>query len=85
LVAGSVCITATLKNMSDPLNWDASYAIALALRRAHPDADLDAVSLGQIYRWTLALPDFEDDPALANDNILAEIFRDWLEENLQAG
>jgi FeS assembly protein IscX len=71
--------------MAESLNWDATYAIALALRRSHPDADLYAVSLGQIYRWTLALPEFDDDPALANDMILSEIFQDWLEENLEHG
>jgi FeS assembly protein IscX len=71
--------------MAEPLNWDASYAIALSLRRTHPGADLDTVSLGQIFRWTLALPDFDDDPALANDNILTDILRDWLEESLKDG
>jgi FeS assembly protein IscX len=64
------------------LTWDSTYAIALELRRQHPDADLEQVSLQQIYRWTLALSDFEDDPALANDDILSAIFQDWFEENL---
>jgi FeS assembly protein IscX len=35
-----------------------------------------------IFRWTLALPMFEDDPALANDDILAAIYQDWYEETL---
>lgn len=64
------------------LNWESTYAIALELRRQHPDADLEQVSLQQVYRWTLALSDFEDDPALANDDILLAIFQDWFEENL---
>jgi FeS assembly protein IscX len=64
------------------VNWDSTYAIALELRRQHPDADLEQVSLQQIYKWTLALSDFEDDPALANDDILSAIFQDWFEENL---
>lgn len=64
------------------LNWESTYAIALELRRQHPDADLEQVSLQQIYNWTLALSDFEDDPALVNDNILSAIFQDWFEENL---
>ncbi|RJP54518.1 MAG: Fe-S assembly protein IscX [Anaerolineaceae bacterium] len=64
------------------MNWESTYAIALELRRQHSDADLEQVSLQQIYRWTLALPDFEDDPALANDDILSAIFQDWFEENL---
>ncbi len=64
------------------LTWESTYAIALELRRQHLDVDLEQVSLQQIYRWTLALPDFEDDPALANDDILSAIFQDWFEENL---
>jgi len=68
-------------NMS--LNWEASFAIAMELRRQHADVDIEAVSLKQILDWTLALPDFEDDPALANDEILYAIYQDWFEENLQ--
>jgi FeS assembly protein IscX len=64
------------------LNWESTYAIALELRRLYPDADLEQVSLQQIYQWTLALSDFEDDPALVNDDILSAIFQDWFEENL---
>lgn len=33
-----------------------------------------------IFRWTLDLPGFEDDPELANDDILAAIFQEWYEE-----
>jgi len=68
--------------MTEPLTWDGTFAIALALRRAHPSVDLGEVSLGQVYAWTVALPEFDDDPTLANDNILADIYQDWLEENL---
>ncbi|MFZ5857870.1 MAG: Fe-S cluster assembly protein IscX [Chloroflexota bacterium] len=64
------------------MNWESTYAIALELRRQHPDVDLEQVSLQQIRRWTLALSDFEDDPALVNDDILSAIFQDWFEENL---
>ncbi len=62
--------------------WDTTYAIALELRRRHPEADIEEVSLGQIYRWTLELSEFEDDPALANDDILYAIYQDWFEENI---
>jgi FeS assembly protein IscX len=66
--------------MPDPLTWETSYAIALALRRQHPSTDLEQVSLQMIYDWTLALPDFDDDPALVNDAILMAIYQEWLEE-----
>ena len=62
------------------LIWDDSYAVALALREQHPQAVLEEVSLMMIYRWTLALPGFADDPELANDSILNAIYQEWFEE-----
>jgi FeS assembly protein IscX len=62
------------------LTWETSYAIALELMRIHPDVDLEDVTLQQIYDWTLKLQDFEDDPALCNDEILSSIFQEWYEE-----
>jgi FeS assembly protein IscX len=62
------------------LTWEDSYAIARTLHEQHGEIDLDEVSLEMIYRWTLALPEFEDDPDLANDAILNEIVKEWLEE-----
>ena len=64
------------------LNWESTYAIALELRRQHPEVDIEEVSLGQIYTWTLQLSEFEDDPALANDDILYAIYQDWFEESI---
>jgi len=68
--------------MNESLVWDASYAIAKALQAAHADVDLEEVSLQMIYQWTLTLPAFDDDPELANDEILMAIYKDWLEEIL---
>ena len=64
------------------LNWESTYAIALELRRQHADANIENVTLKQIYDWTLALPEFDDDPSLANDEILYAIFQDWFEEHI---
>lgn len=64
------------------LNWEATYAIAMELRRQHPDIDIDEVSLQQIYQWAIGLSEFEDDIALVNDDILYAIYRDWFEENI---
>ena len=44
------------------LTWESTYAIALELRRQHPDIDFEEITLGQIYKWTLQLNEFEDDP-----------------------
>lgn len=63
------------------LYWDASYEIALALRKAHPVANLDDIGLEQLYDWIIALPNFADDPQLANEGILLDILREWYEES----
>jgi len=68
--------------MSDNLNWDATYAIALTLKRQYPNTKLENVSLNQIYLWTIGLADFADDPTIANERILAEIYQLWFEEIL---
>ena len=66
--------------MVTTLTWEDSYAIALALIESSPNVELENVSLGMIYRWTLDLPGFDDDPDLANDEILIEIYHAWFEE-----
>ncbi len=64
------------------LTWESTYAIAMELRRQHKGVNIEGVSLQQIYHWTLQLSEFEDDPALANDDILYSIYQDWFEENI---
>ena len=55
--------------------------LAQALARDHPQADLPSLGLETINRWVLALPEFADDPALANDAILLSIVGAWYEES----
>ncbi len=62
------------------LYWDGSYEIALYLMEAHPNVDLKEVTLQQIFAWTVALPQFADDPELANDELLTAIYQEWFEE-----
>ena len=64
------------------LNWESTFAIALELKRKFPEVNLEDVSLNQVFEWVLALDGFEDDPALANDGILKEIYQVWFEEML---
>ena len=61
------------------LNWDSVYAVALELRSAHPNIEMQDLTLRQIYDWTIALPDFRDAPSLCNDEILASIYQEWYE------
>jgi FeS assembly protein IscX len=67
-------------NACDMLTWDDSYAIALALREQRPNINLEMISLGMIYHWALELEDFQDDPDLANDDVLMAIYQEWFEE-----
>jgi FeS assembly protein IscX len=66
---------------AEPLYWDASYAIARRLIDAHPGVRPDELTLVRVYEWTLALPDFADEPALANDELLEAILQEWYEES----
>ena len=76
-MTGAVCMRLRMENL---LTWEDSYTIALRLKRQHPKACLEEVSLGMIYRWTVDLPEFGDDPMLANDAILMSIYLEWFEE-----
>jgi FeS assembly protein IscX len=65
---------------STSLGWDNTYELALALSELHADVNLEEVSLGMIYRWTIELPNFYDDHELANEEILLAIYKEWFEE-----
>jgi FeS assembly protein IscX len=66
--------------LDDALYWDSSFAIARRLMALHPDVDLSTVTLNMVYNWVVALPDFHDDPQLANDDLLQAIYQEWYEE-----
>lgn len=66
--------------MGQSLHWDATYEIVLAMMEAYPDAELENLSLDDLNRRIIELPDFADDPGLVNDAILKGILRDWYEE-----
>jgi FeS assembly protein IscX len=70
----------TGRDLDAQYSWEDSYGIALALIERHPNIPLEEISLGMIYRWTLELPEFVDDPELANDSILSAIYQEWFEE-----
>ena len=62
------------------LTWDDEFLLVQALRRAHPQVDLPSLGLRTLCSWILELPEFGDDPSLANDDVLVGIYREWLEE-----
>lgn len=65
----------------NPLYWDASYEIILALEEAHPNVDVETLGTHQLKEMILALPNFADDPLLVNEGILNSILREWYEES----
>jgi FeS assembly protein IscX len=64
----------------EELYWDGAFAIARRLMAVLPNADLNEITLNMIYNWTIALPEFKDDPALVNDELLEAIYQEWYEE-----
>ena len=62
------------------LGWDDSYSIALELIKRFPDINLENVSLDMIFKWSVNLPEFDDDPTMENDDILLAILQEWYEE-----
>jgi FeS assembly protein IscX len=64
----------------EELYWDGAYAIARRLMADRPAEDLSQVTLNMLYNWVIALPDFKDDPELANDELLSAIYQEWYEE-----
>jgi len=69
---------AIMSNQS--LYWDSAYEIVLELMDKYPNADIEALSLKELNRWIVNLPNFADDPVLVNDGILKDILREWYEE-----
>jgi len=70
----------TVESDANALYWETSYEIVLRLVEVYPDADLDSMGLQQLKQYIITLPNFADDPDLANDGILSEILREWYEE-----
>lgn len=66
--------------MNDPLSWEDTYEIALELKQRFSNISIEEVSIDMIYRWTISLPQFQDDLDLVNEEILQSIYREWYEE-----
>jgi FeS assembly protein IscX len=64
------------------LTWDDTFEIARLLSQRKLNVNLRDVSLGNILEWTRELPEFSDDTQNVADQILIDIFCEWLEEDL---
>ena len=62
------------------LYWEDDYAIALALKRAHPTVDPLDVDWAVLHQWIVDLPSFADDRSVTAQYLLENIQREWYEE-----
>ena len=63
-----------------PLYWEPTYEIVLALMKTYPDFKIEDIGYQQLLDMIVALPNFVDDPAIASDELLRDIVREWYEE-----
>lgn len=64
---------------AEPLYWDDAYAIALLLKRAHPDVEPVSIGAQSLRRWVTSLQGFADDPDGGYAEILDAIQAEWVE------
>mgnify|MGYP003572601304 CR=1 FL=1 len=62
------------------LKWTDTLDIAIALDEAHADVDPRYVNFVDLRDWTLALEEFDDDPAHSGEKILEAIQETWINE-----
>ena len=68
--------------MPKELTWTDSEDLGILLSETHPEIDPLTVRFTDLHRYVLALPDFKDDPAKANEAKLEAIQMAWHEEYL---
>ena len=62
------------------LYWEDDYAIALALKQAHPIVNPLDVDWATLRQWIIELPNFADDQSVTALYLLENIQREWYEE-----
>jgi FeS assembly protein IscX len=65
---------------ANPLYWDNTYEIVLALMEQYPTVDVETVGMEQLNQWVITLPNFVDEPEIVTEQILRDILREWYEE-----
>jgi FeS assembly protein IscX len=62
------------------LFWEDDYAIAVALKRTHPQIDPLDVELETLHQWIIDLPEFSGDKSIQAIYLLEAIQTEWYEE-----
>jgi FeS assembly protein IscX len=62
------------------MKWTDVQEIAIQLSEAYPDVDPLKINFVDLMKWTMALPEFDDDPKHCGERILEGIQQAWIEE-----
>ena len=62
------------------LKWVDVLEIAIQLAETKPDVDPRYVNFVELHRWVMELPEFDDEPNRAGENVLEAIQAAWIEE-----
>ncbi len=62
------------------MKWTDVQDIAIELYDSKPDLDPCTVNFVDLRNWTMALPEFDDDPERCGEKILEAIQAAWIEE-----
>ena len=63
-----------------PIYWEPTFEIVKALMEKHPTFNIEDIGYQQLLDMIVALPGFADDPAIASEELLRDILREWYEE-----
>jgi FeS assembly protein IscX len=62
------------------MKWTEVEEIAIQLSDAHPGTDPTKVNFVDLMNWTMALPEFDDDPKHCGERVLEAIQQAWIDE-----
>ena len=62
------------------MKWTDVQEIAIQLSEVYPEVDPLKVNFVDLMKWTMALPEFDDDPKHCCERILEGIQQAWIEE-----
>lgn len=69
-----------MSQQPQPLYWESTYAITVALMTHYPERNPEDVGLAELAEMVEALPGFDDDPTMVTERILLDIQTVWYEE-----
>ncbi|KON79577.1 Fe-S cluster assembly protein IscX [Azoarcus sp. PA01] len=62
------------------MKWTEVQEIAIQLSERHPETDPTKVNFVDLMQWTIALPEFDDDPKHCGERVLEAIQQAWIDE-----